>query len=514
MSESQGHEGAQQQEPCTDAPAPAITATPWTKEQLDRIADDFCASRPLSCPTCASPLATKKSPVEKGGTMVVAFGCPRCRTVARAPFRRLDPAWFVKPPFEECPKCARNTYGVLMVHSRDYTRRCREHECWHTVTYPLPRLKKKVIYLDQHIISDMMKALHPSDPARAKRAAYARRVFEALDRAVRLQVVICPDSRIHAKESMVTPNFRDLERMYEQFSCKVSFPEVWDIKIAQVEEHARNWHRGEPQRPSDLGVQDVIDDDVHGWNDNMMIGVGYDPTPSTIQLVRARRDRIEATLTPAYQEWAKVGGSFDDYVEDMVRAFPRGVLKEFAAHLERLPDLMAGRIGPDPEGPDEPLCMEFLNAIAGELQGEGMERREAQARALEYFRNGDHSAVPFVHIESLICAALGWQFARGGRRKKLGRGTTNDLSAIMHFLPYCDAMYIDNEMRNLLSDRRVVQRLKYGAFVFSRETCDQFIAYVEGLVASAPAEHLALVRRVYGENCGQPYTDMYKARTP
>jgi hypothetical protein len=440
----------------------------------------------------------------------VAFHCPACGVGIRATFNQFDPVDFIQPPYEKCPECGQVEFGVLMIHGDNYTRRCRRRECWKTATYRLPRPKKAVIYLDQHIISDMMKALHPAtDPPRAARAAYARQVFEVLDRAVKLQVVICPDSRIHAKESMLAPDYKALERMYEQLSHKVSFPEVWDIKVAQVVEHARNWHRGEPHRPSELTVEDVVEDDVHGWHDNVMIGVRYDPDP-----VRTRRDRIETTLTPAYHEWAKVGGSFDEFVEDMVRAFPRGVLKEFETHMKRLPDIMAGRIVPDPQEPDEPLCMEFLNGIAHALHEEGLERRAAKERALEYFKKADHSAVPFVHIESLVCAALGWQLARGGRTKKLGRGTTNDLSAIMHFLPYCDAMYIDGEMRNLLSDSRVVQKLKFRTHVYSRKTCDEFIAYVEGLVASAPAEHLALVRRVYGENCGQPFTDMYKPRTP
>ena len=487
---------------------------PWTPEQVKRVTGAFLARQPLICPICSGPLVTGEAPGPRSGKIEVAFHCQRCRAGIRAPFRRFDPVDFIRPPFETCPKCGQDEFGVLMIHGDNYTRRCRRRECWNTVTYRLPRPKKAVIYLDQHIISDMMKALHPADPARAERAAYARRVFEVLDRAVKLQIVICPDSRIHAKESMVTTDFKALERMYEQLSRKVSFPEVWDIKVAQVVEHARNWHRGAPYKPSELVVQDVIDDDVHGWHDNLMIGVAYAPDPETIALVRARRDRIETTLTPAYHEWAKVGGSFDDFVEDMVRAFPRGILKEFAAHMERLPDLMAGRVVPNPGDPAEPLCMEFLNAIASALHEEGLELRAAMGRALDYFRKADHSGVPFVHIESLVCSALGWQFARGGRKKKLGRGTTNDLSVIMHFLPYCDAMYVDNEMSDIVNDQRVRKGLTWPTRVFSRKTIDVFIAYVEGLVASAPAEQLALVRRVYGENWGQPFTDMYKPRTP
>jgi hypothetical protein len=50
--------------------------------------------------------------------------------------------------------------------------------------------------------------------------------------------------------------------------------------------------------------------------------------------------------------------------------------------------------------------------------------------------------------------------------------------------------------------------------VFSHKTCDEFIAYVEGLITSAPEPHLARVRRVYGEKWGEPFTSMYEPRKP
>jgi hypothetical protein len=484
----------------------------WTKDQFNEISYAFTSKRPLVCPHCSGPVLTKESPGQKR-TTIVTFYCPRCRVGARAPFRVIDPRDFIQPPFLTCPKCRGAEFGVLMVHGDNYTRRCRNRECWHTVTLHLPRPKKAVIYLDQHIISDMMKVLHPgSKPDRAERAAYARRVFEVLDRAVKLQLVICPNSHIHTRESMVAPDFKALERMYEQLSNKVSFREVWDINLAQVVEHAVNWLRGEPSKPSELTAQDVVDGDLHGWHDRLLIGVAYQPEADTIDLVRARREHIYGGLTNAYQHWASISEvNFDVYRAEMVTAFRHGVIKDYEAYWLRRRAIEAGQIQPTDDDWESPLCVRLLHETAKAFRGEGLPRQVAEARSWEYFASGDHSAVPFIRLDSLLTAALAWQFAHG-RTTALGRGTTNDLSAIVHFLPYCDAMYVDGEMHALLSDARVARELGYGTRVFSRRNCDEFVAYVERLIDDAPAPHLARVRSVYGERCDEPFTTMFEPR--
>ncbi|HEX5473945.1 MAG TPA: hypothetical protein VFX12_04710 [Vicinamibacterales bacterium] len=79
----------------------------------------------------------------------------------------LDPRVFISPPDRTCPKCSKDAFGVLGVGREQYTRRCRE--CWFTETFPfLSTLKKKVIYIDQFAISNMMKAIDVSAKAHDK----------------------------------------------------------------------------------------------------------------------------------------------------------------------------------------------------------------------------------------------------------------------------------------------------------------------------------------------------------
>jgi hypothetical protein len=115
-----------------------------------------------------------------------------------------DPRVFIRPPYITCPNCgAEVQFGVLMI-GWGYTRRCRE--CWFTERYDLPEIRKRVIYLDQMAISDMMKALNPACPAYERVDPFWRELFEKLDVLKKLQVIVCPDSATHRAESAVAPD--------------------------------------------------------------------------------------------------------------------------------------------------------------------------------------------------------------------------------------------------------------------------------------------------------------------
>ena len=117
-----------------------------------------------------------------------------------------------------------------MICSHHYCRRCR-HCFWPPVTepgaahFPLPKLDKKIIYLDQFAISNMMKALNPRTRAhqQGKVDGWWLALFERLDSLCKLQFIVCPSSAIQTEESLVTPYHGALERMYEQLSGGIKF---------------------------------------------------------------------------------------------------------------------------------------------------------------------------------------------------------------------------------------------------------------------------------------------------
>lgn len=183
-------------------------------------------------------------------------------------FLEIDPRVFIMPPFYDCPKCNQQSYGVLSIERKGFTRRCRE--CWHTQDFALPSLEKKVIYLDQLAISEMMKAINPNNKANQSGRVdpFWITLFEKLDSLSKLQLIICPDSSAHADESYLSP-FKDaLQRMYEQLSFGVSFYDPWFIKRIQIHDHLTSWLTGKTCQFT-FDANSIIRGDLHGWRDHL-----------------------------------------------------------------------------------------------------------------------------------------------------------------------------------------------------------------------------------------------------
>ena len=78
--------------------------------------------------------------------------------------------------------------------------------------------------------------------------------------------------------------------------------------------------------------------------------------------------------------------------------------------------------------------------------------------------------IPFVKISSLLLTGIARK-ALSGQVEPPDQGMANDLFIISHYLPYCDAMFIDNECAALLSENPIRAQLnEYGSKMFSLNT--------------------------------------------
>jgi len=149
---------------------------------------------------------------------------------------------FIHGPYIKCPKCGKNSFSVSIMCDHHYFRRCTE--CFYPdpskgekgVKYPLPKLNKKVIYIDQFAISNMMKFLNPSAKShkKVKGDIFWGKLFRQLHTLCKLQLIICPDSDMHEAESLLAPYYKPLKRIYELFSHSISFKSHETIKLFQI----------------------------------------------------------------------------------------------------------------------------------------------------------------------------------------------------------------------------------------------------------------------------------------
>jgi hypothetical protein len=116
----------------------------------------------------------------------------------------------ISPPYIKCPNCGKNSFGVLIVNPHSYIRRCKDchfpFKDSRSAVFPLPELSKKLIYIDQFAVSNMMKAINPKTRAHKKGSIdqFWQILFEKLYRLSNLQLIICPASSFHFQESFGT----------------------------------------------------------------------------------------------------------------------------------------------------------------------------------------------------------------------------------------------------------------------------------------------------------------------
>jgi hypothetical protein len=70
-------------------------------------------------------------------------------------------------------------------------------------------------------------------------------------------------------------------------------------------------------------------------------------------------------------------------------------------------------------------------------------------------------------------------------------------------------MFLDNETAGLLGEEPLRTSLDFGTRIFSWNTRDRFLEYLDEIREAVPGEHVELVETVYGPDWDTPYTTLY-----
>src|SRR3954447_20794313 len=116
-------------------------------------------------------------------------------------------------PFERCPGCQQETFGILMAGRDRVSLRCTECRYSHSET--LPALDKQVIYLD-HSIFSLLFQVETGGRLPTGHEDFARELHRRIRRVVLLQQVIMPHSDVHHDETVVFHSPNELRAAYER----------------------------------------------------------------------------------------------------------------------------------------------------------------------------------------------------------------------------------------------------------------------------------------------------------
>lgn len=420
-----------------------------------------------------------------------------------------DPKVFIRPPYWNCPKCsAEKSFGVLMICDQHYVRRCKE--CWYDSSYQLPRLNKKVIYVDQFAISNMMKILNPKTKANQKGKVddYWRLLFSKLDRLCKLQLLICPDSTYHSEESLLSPFYQPLKRMYELLSHGVSFEDGSSIKKRQIYEHAKMWAGGnnEELKPN---IRNIVHGRINEWQERYILTVQSTVEQQWVDNLRDVREQSHQGLSTLFQRWQQeTGKTFKYWFTEEIMSIGPSILNQYVQFCSKQQKVLMGQLEPTLGNLYPTFGVEVVKTVIDAFERAGL-TEDIDTKVVEYLNSPDLVSIPFFKISAMLYAALARKAASGQLRPP-NQGTFYDFNIISVLLPYCDAMFIDNACHTYLTEVPLRDEIKYGTTLFSLNNKDEFLDYLDEIEKNASEEHVSKVAEVYGEEWGLPYTSVYK----
>ena len=420
-----------------------------------------------------------------------------------------DPRMFITGPLHPCPRCGRAQLGTLSINGYVHTRRCRN--CSYKQKEFLPPLTKKLIYLDQMVLSGIAKEIDPVWRGKTRRGdAVWLDVFDQIDRLVKLQLIVCPNSPIHEVESSYDDRYESpLRRLYEYLASGVSLRSPHEVRMAQVFEAFEAWSEDRDPDWSHITRDAVIRGDLDAWSNHLRVTANLGHLLGEIENRRASRDRTHKALQQLWEGWASEKEvSFEDRFQTERRGVADAALECFWAHVERFHGAATGA-----EAIEDPMQLmpgwpvQLVLWVLRRLEEKGIQGDDRLRDAARFLYSDQALCAPENHLGALLHASLAWRAAHGQRCPS--RGTPNDIAFIAAYLPYCDAMFIDNEFAQLLSEGRLATAAKdYPTKIFSKRSRDGFLEYLHELEADAGSAHLDLVVRTYGETWTEPYRSM------
>jgi len=427
---------------------------------------------------------------------------------------------FISAPYKICPnqECATdNTFGVFMSieGARAYTREC--YRCGYQQDFPLPEIKKKIVYLDQFVVSNLIKLLDKSHPShmRIKSDPFWESLFIKLERACKSQAIVCPDSFYHRDESLTgSVDFRSMKRLYEHFSSgKTLYPSVV-IEGNQVEQHFEGWLENRKVvfalEPEDI----AFDRNLHSWSVGLRVSVGGGPYPGQLENLQKSNTATKEQLKNVWSRWqAEKSVNFTERVREETLGMGKGLIsaaKQFAERRTAAVSKMARGEGYEIDLDDflPPMTNDVIDSIVRVARTKKMPEEQIPTAIIKYFTDADALLeVPQIRISSVMFA--GWAHRAANGKKEAPKSTT-DVQFISSYLPYCDALFVDKESAEILTlfPKNAPEHLRLREFparIFSLNNRDKFLEYLDQIVAEIPEGQIAILKDMSGDDYAEPY---------
>jgi hypothetical protein len=168
---------------------------------------------------------------------------------------------------------------------------------------------KKVIYLDQSVISNITKVLDPDFPRREQlleKEPVWLEIYKKLDKLRRLQLIVCPQSYFHLIESMISPeiSFESLQYVYSYLSNGCNFDDPTAILDTQIQCHFLGYMSGHPERDCVIPVTTVMSGNLPDeWQNRLRVVVFDQLDPNRVASIKALRENQYKNIERSFALW-------------------------------------------------------------------------------------------------------------------------------------------------------------------------------------------------------------------
>ncbi len=372
-----------------------------------------------------------------------------------------------------CPNCKKeNAFGNVNISQNLLLRGCEQ--CNYSMHIPLPHLSKKILYLDQFFLSHAFRG-------NAEQFIKASKTIEIL---AHNQLLVCPYSPIHKTETLQWRHDQkeDLFEFIKKTSRGNEFHPEYRISQTQIIKSFKNFiNKNKKNQPIDMN--DALPYDVNSWEGYFWVDVqGF---PEDIDGTRKLKEESVENLINLFESWRKDDTTFE---QDQLTELNGAARMYFQMYARMAARLASGDFNALIDSPIDAKVVEDLLTFDMDLDLQERLRRVTLFFNSEFFHN-----TPYEFISSGLFAALKKQVKNGAfknkqKAKKRLSGIFYDIRFISTYAPYCDAMFIDNPMLDLVKEPALNIEGQYKVKFFARKNWDDFLKYLDEIGAEKDEE--------------------------
>jgi hypothetical protein len=337
--------------------------------------------------------------------------------------------------------------------------------------------RKSILYLDQNFLSSVHRGGTENEWATALMA----KVSALLD----LQLLAIPYSSTHIDEADLNGQYRDaLVGFIQRVSRGHHFEPYWRVEERQILKAFHRFLDGD-RAAYPKEERDALCPSVHDWDGDYSVSV-FSAATGTDRKSLFKQQAIDE-LAQALPQWASKGRTFEGDMNLEISEAARSLVDSYAKKTARL---MMGDFSALTDAP--------INASVGEALWCAVEAKKVDPTAIAAFLRSQHFAeVPTVQLSARLFSAYKQRLRLSKTppdptskktREKLS-GFLYDIQHAATYAPYCDGYFTDNAMAKLLKEQRVRVEQDFGCKVFSVDSKDDFLAWMETLESRMTAEH-------------------------